>query len=367
MELHHQAATPRPGTASETVAVILRDVLRQADQNFWRQFDWASFDLAAAKNARIESIETALGYERLVTAMKCRAWSKALGIALRRPQAVTLLRLPLAVRLRRLWSRRTSSVQKPTRPQICILSRQRVVGRNNGSSAYLLDLAHAIGAHDVDVHFIAPSPSTLGRWPYLTLLDDLSIFRSFRVRGTWRCGRLLVSIDPRRFVLAGLGAVDQSLMKTGLTKRHYFKRAPYSIAEPLTRNDQLFIARYLPAVGDFLIADYCFLTECFPYALRPDARTAVVMHDRFSGRSNQIAAIAKSYSVASPSEEEECKLLAMADSVVAIQTEEGVWVRQRVPHREIIVRHFSPDACYGAFVDRVIGPRRAPLREGRAA
>ncbi len=27
MELHHQAATPRPGTASESVAVILRDVL----------------------------------------------------------------------------------------------------------------------------------------------------------------------------------------------------------------------------------------------------------------------------------------------------------------------------------------------------
>ena len=30
MELHHQAATPRPGTASETVAVILRDVLKPA-------------------------------------------------------------------------------------------------------------------------------------------------------------------------------------------------------------------------------------------------------------------------------------------------------------------------------------------------
>src|SRR5208282_2738124 len=27
MELHHQAATPRPGTGSESVAVILRDVL----------------------------------------------------------------------------------------------------------------------------------------------------------------------------------------------------------------------------------------------------------------------------------------------------------------------------------------------------
>ena len=35
MELHHQAATPRPGTASESVAVILRDVLSIASAVRW--------------------------------------------------------------------------------------------------------------------------------------------------------------------------------------------------------------------------------------------------------------------------------------------------------------------------------------------
>jgi succinoglycan biosynthesis protein ExoO len=132
-------------------------------------------------------------------------------------------------------------------------------------------------------------------------------------------------------------------MRAGLTKRRHFKRAPYAIAEPLTRTDQLFIAQHAPAIGDFLIADYCFLTECFPYVLRPDARTAVVMHDRFSGRTDQFGAVGGSDSVASLSEGEECRRLAMADSIIAIQAEEGDWVRQRVPDRNVII---APMAAY---------------------
>jgi succinoglycan biosynthesis protein ExoO len=330
-------------SASHRLSQALLRSLKQADQKFWSKYDRDGLNLAPAANARVESIETALQYERLRTAMKSRAWIEAAGIGLKNPQALALLRFPLAVRLRGSWPRLTQRGRNPARPQICFLSRQRVVGRTNGSSIYLLDLAKAIGSRDVDVHFLAPSPSTLGRWPYLRLQKDVSIFQSFRVRGTLRCGRLLVSIDPRRFVAAGLGVVDQILMKSGLTKRHYFRRAPYSIAEPLTRDDQLYIARHLPTMSDYLIADYCFLTECFPYALRPGARTAVIMHDRFSGRANQFEAIGGSDSVSSLSEGEECRRLAVAESIVAIQADEGDWVRQRVPNCEVIV---APMAVY---------------------
>jgi glycosyltransferase involved in cell wall biosynthesis len=90
-------------------------------------------------------------------------------------------------------------------------------------------------------------------------------------------------------------------------------------------------------VGDILIADYCFLTETFPYALRPDANTAVIMHDLFSSRARQFAALESSDSVVALSEAEECALLGRADAVVAIQKDEAEFLQSRVPGRRIIV------------------------------
>ncbi len=142
------------------------------------------------------------------------------------------------------------------RRQVCVLSRQRVVGPTNGSSVYLLDLVKAIAGSGVDVHFLSPSSTTLGRWPYIALSDDLSIFKSVRIHGTWRLGRYRVSLDPRRFLRGALAVCDMAALKLGLTNRSYSKKDPYSIAQPLTRRDQLFIARHAPIIGDFLIADY---------------------------------------------------------------------------------------------------------------
>jgi succinoglycan biosynthesis protein ExoO len=303
----------------------------------------ANEELSAVLKRRMASIDTALQFQRLLASIKSRNWLEMTGIAFVRPQALALLRLPLAARSRRLFRPHRTSARSFDRLQVCVLSRQRVVGRTNGSSTYLLDLAEAVGSRGVDLNFVAPSPATLGRWPYLRLLDDLSIFRYYRVRGTWRRGRILISLDPRRFIRGGLGLLDQVLVRTGMTTRHYFKRDPYSIAQPLTREDQLFIARHVPRIGDFLIADYCFLTECFPYALRPDARTAVIMHDRFSSRPNQFDALGAEDSVSSLTEDEECRRLALADSIVAIQADEGDWVRRRIPNREVIVAPMAAD------------------------
>ena len=70
------------------------------------------------------------------------------------------------------------------RRQICILTRQRIVGRTNGSSRYLLDIAAYLTERGADVHLVVPSPITMGRLPFLRLSDDMAIFRSIRFRGT---------------------------------------------------------------------------------------------------------------------------------------------------------------------------------------
>src|SRR5206468_1769140 len=205
------------------------------------------------------------------------------------------------------------------RRQICVLTRQRIVGRTNGSSRYLLDIAAYLLEQGADVHLVVPSPITMGRLPFLRLSDDMAIFRSIRFRGTVRIGRYIVACDPRIAVKSAMGVVDRFFYRRGLTARLMFSPAPYAIAQPLARKDQLFIAQVAPPVGDVLIADYCFLTDAFPYALRPDARRLVIMHDLFSSRSSQFDRLNASDSVASVSLAEEVQMLSAADTIVAIQ------------------------------------------------
>jgi glycosyltransferase involved in cell wall biosynthesis len=195
----------------------------------------------------------------------------------------------------------------------------------------------AIADRGIDIHFLSPSSSTLGRWPYIALSDDLSIFKSVRIHGTWRLGRYYVSLDPRRLLRGAFAVCDMAALKLGLSGRSYSKKDPYSIAQPLTRRDQLFIARYAPRIGDFLIADYCFLTDALPFALRPEAGSAVIMHDRFSSRPGQFAALNRKGVEAILTEEKECDLLGRADTILAIQWEEADFVRRRLPKHQIIV------------------------------
>jgi glycosyltransferase involved in cell wall biosynthesis len=288
-------------------------------------------------NARIRSIDTALGYEDLLHSLKAGNWIQASRTVAANPRTIRLLRLPILSRLRRLWQKFTSRHSKSDKRQVCILSRQRVVGRTNGSSVYLLDLAEAIAKYKVDVHFLSPSPTTLGRWPYIALSDDLSIFKTVRIRGTWRLGRYLISVDPTRFVRCALAVCDMMAVKLGITARSYSKKDPYSIAQPLTRRDQLYIARKARKIGDFLIADYCFLTHAVGYALRPDAGSMVIMHDRVSSRSGEFESLKREDVEVSLTEEEECDMLGFADSIVTIQWEEADFVHQRLPGHRIIV------------------------------
>jgi succinoglycan biosynthesis protein ExoO len=75
--------------------------LKAADIRFLATIPSQDKRLAGVVAERIHSIDTALAYERLLSAIKGRDFTKALSIMASRPQAAALLRLPIGVRLSR--------------------------------------------------------------------------------------------------------------------------------------------------------------------------------------------------------------------------------------------------------------------------
>jgi succinoglycan biosynthesis protein ExoO len=324
--------------------------------------------LAAAMEARTRSLNSALAFVRLVDAIKRRDVIGACRVAFERPQALRLFWQPIAARLKK-YPRAPVAGRGDRKRQVCVLTRQRVVGPINGSSTYLLELVRALAKSGAEVSLLSPSPTTLGRWPYLKLGPELDIFRNVWVRGTFRVGRFLVAKDPWIFVQGFLAIAERACLKVGLLSRPVLKPAPYAVACPLTRADELFVAQHCPSVGDVLVADYCFLTPTFPYALRPDAKTAVVMHDLFSSRASQFKALNSLDSVVGLSDVEECKLLGQAQVVVAIQSEEAEFVRRKIPGTKVIVVPMAVTAINAPQAGRddcalFIGSSTAPNVDG---
>lgn len=297
---------------------------------------WPQASLQGPLRARERCNRRAIAFDKLVRHIKAREMAAALRTAMADPAAALLLYMPAWQFIRRLGRTRDKTASDGRR-QICILSRQRIVGRTNGSSRYLLDIAAYLVEQGACVHLVVPSPVTMGRLPFLKLSDDMAIFSSIRIRSTVRIGRYVIACDPRIAVKSAMGVVDRFLYRKGVTARPMFSPAPYAIAQPLNRKDQLFIAQVAPPVGDVLIADYCFLTDAFPYALRPDARRLVIMHDLFSSRSSQFDSLQASDSVVSVPLAEEVQMLSAADTIVAIQRDEAAVLRKKLPAHEILV------------------------------
>jgi glycosyltransferase involved in cell wall biosynthesis len=314
-------------------------VTRAADMQLLDSIGPNETALVRALSGRIRSIDAAMAYEQVLDALQTRGYCGAFAMLLRQPRAGLVLRLLVGIRLRRLtgiFSDR-SVVRKHDRRRVCVISRQRIIGRTNGSSSYLMAIVAALQARDIDVNYISPSPTTLGRWPYLKLRPEMKLFQSFRIRGTWRIGRYLVAKNPRNAIKAALATIEKALINAGILRRSYLQPAPYSIAQPLTRKDQLFLARHLPQLGHYLIADYCFLTDTFPFALNPAVRTAVIMHDLFSARGSEFLVLETSHSVAALTEDDELRKLSRADSILAIQADEAKLVRSRLSDHSVLV------------------------------
>jgi glycosyltransferase involved in cell wall biosynthesis len=345
-------------------AEVLLSVLEV--ENGWAE-RWPKASLQSLLRSRERSIRRAIAFDRLVQAIKSRQLVNATIMAIRDPAAASLLRLPIGQFIKRFRPERKSL--RSTRRQICILTRQRVTGRTSGSSRYLLDIAVFLAERGFDLHLVVPSPSTMGRWPFLRLSKDMTVFKSIRFRGTVRIDRYVVACDPRIAMKSVLAVLDRLLYRGGLIARPLSKPAPYAIAQPLTREDQQFIARVAPPIADVLIADYCFLTHGYPYALRPDARRVVIMHDLFSSRSVQFAELSASDSVASIPLCEETKMLAAADTIVAIQRDEAAVLQCKLPSHEILVAPIAALPVSGPQVGRAeivlfVGSSAAPNVDG---
>jgi glycosyltransferase involved in cell wall biosynthesis len=343
---------------------VLRSIL-DVEQGYAAR--WPLAALQPLFRSRERSIRRAIAFDELVQAIKSRQLAKAAMMAIADPAAAWLLRLPL-----KQYAARLRPGPKPAqsdRRQICILTRQRIASRTNGSSRYLLDIADFLAGRGFDVHLVIPSPVTMGRWPFLKLSEDLDVFKTIRFRGTVRLGRYIVAFDPRIAVKGALGLLDRVLYRSGLVSRRLSRPAPYAIAQTLTRQDRLFIAREAPSIADAQIADYCFLTEAYPYALRPDARRIVIMHDLFSSRSAQFAKLNASDSVATLPLEEELRMLARAETIVAIQRDEAAVLQRKLPRHEIVVAPMAAVPVSQAQIGRsetvlFVGSSAAPNADG---
>jgi glycosyltransferase involved in cell wall biosynthesis len=247
---------------------------------------------------------------------------------------------------------------------VCLISRQRIVGRTNGSSVYVLSIADYLKSKGFRLHYISPSPSTFGRWPFIRLLPEMDVFDSVRIRGSVKVGRYLILLDPTVIWRATLAVFDQFLARTGLTRMRFGKPAPYSIAVRLSERDSEFLASEVSSLADVLLIDYAFLTPCIQHVKR-DVPSIVIMHDLFSARTAQFDNLKKVDSAAQISESEEMALLSAADLVVAIQPDEARTVRNRLPGHAVVVAPMAvqpAEQAYSGEPDTVlfVGSNTAP-------
>jgi succinoglycan biosynthesis protein ExoO len=225
---------------------------------------------------------------------------------------------------------------KPAR-HVCIISRQRLVGRTNGSSTYLIGLATAVASRGMRVHLVCPSPTLFGRVPAFVLRPEMAIFDTIDIRGSIRIGNFIACVDPRVAMRAAAAMAGKLLQKMGVNAERLNRPAPYSVNLPWQIEDFLFVSRHARAHADAIMVDYAFQTVAIPYVLRPEAPTAIVMHDLISSREAAYGPLGVSAADWEIDFESEMKILARADAVLAIQAAEASIVRQNLPLSEVIV------------------------------
>jgi glycosyltransferase involved in cell wall biosynthesis len=98
-------------SVSHRLSENVLQAIMTADLRFHQQACATDRRLAAAVEARTHSVKTAMAYEKLLNALKAGDWPGAFSALRSRPQAAALLRLPLAIRLRRLVPSRLSRKQ----------------------------------------------------------------------------------------------------------------------------------------------------------------------------------------------------------------------------------------------------------------
>jgi len=120
------------------------------------------------------------------------------------------------------------------------------------------------------------------------------------------------------------------------------RKAPYSVGAKWEAEDVRYVAQFGRGLARIAVADYVFQTEALPYLFDPNLRSATIMHDLFSARSDQFGGAAIADSVDTLDEAREIELLAKTDVVIAIQQIEASFVQTHVPCTTAIL---APMAC----------------------
>ncbi len=272
----------------------------------------------------------ARAFTEFVNALKQRHLAAAAAMAARRPTLLRLLGDPIGARLPKLHQGAPQAGQ----PRVTLLSRQRIVGATNGSSAYVLALAQALTHAGFAVEYIGASPKIFGRWAMLRLRQETRVFARYRLRGGLVLGPMVFSLAPKRWAASALAVAEHAMARLGLPRPGWSQRAEYAQGAALTRDDALYIARHTHPATRAILCDYAFLNPLAPYALQAHAPVLTIMHDLMSAR---IADQAEKGAVVL-SAAEEFRLLNMADAVLAIQPEEAAKVRAgAATHVEVIL------------------------------
>jgi len=296
----------------------------------------------------------ALAFTNLVDALKRRDAAGALKGALGRPSAIWLLKHPIGARLSP--SQTGPAADGPAR--VTLLSRQRIVGATNGSSAYVLALAGALKEAGYAVDYLGASPKLFGRWAVLKLRPETAVFDRYLVCGGLGIGNLVLARDPRVWLASALAVADMLLSKVGVSGLS--QPAEYAQGAAATRADQLWVARHARKAR-LVLCDYAFTAPLAAYALSPEAPAAIIMHDLMSARVMDAAET----NTVRISAVEEFRLLGLTDAVIAIQQDEAAKVASALPHRTVITAPHAatPVAAAQAGEDDVlvfVGSNTAP-------
>jgi succinoglycan biosynthesis protein ExoO len=331
----HASSTSHRLSPNDLLAMIraddrLRATLKEIPPQLSRAFD-----------GRTASIKRALEFDNLITALKTRAWGKAARVMLRSPNVVPLLAMPAAARLSRL-----SRIRQPKTlgrgKQACLISRQRLIGTTNGSSAYLLGICNVLRENGYRITLVSPNAGTFGRLPFFFLGPEMAVFSDIFLRGAWRIGaRLCIVKDPRVAFAAAKSIIARLAGRVGVNIADWDKPAPYVIGAPWQRDEFIYLSSHAPP-ADLIVADYAFTTPAIPFALSGDAKSLVVMHDLLSERVARFRNMELTDSVATLGEAEEIRLLGQAEAVIAIQDVEAKKVRALLPQRPVLL---TPVAC----------------------
>jgi glycosyltransferase involved in cell wall biosynthesis len=222
------------------------------------------------------------------------------------------------------------------RGNVHFISKQRITGNINGSSRYIVSMMNFLSKEGYKIHYHSPSPHTLGRWAIARLAKEISVFDTYTIRRTLKIGMYVFRIDPLPYVLSLIAAADRLCRKIGLPVQ-FGKRKPYSVATALTAQDCKFLARLEFRTGDIIFIDYAYLTPALDHIRRQGVPALVIMHDLLSSRAAQFVQLGQKDGVPRITIDEELKLLAKADLIVAIQYEEAKLVASLLPGHPVAV------------------------------